>query len=111
MKRSVGLILPFCLLFTLDLVDCRRVIRAKPDAKTTGYFIVKLEKSLSHEEFMHTRDEILKDSDGYPVYEADSDLFKVLTVKVKESMLDQVLQISFYKDHTFLTNKENNPTK
>ena len=94
MERSIWLILPFSLFFTLNLVNCRRVIRAEPDAKTTGYFIVRLEQSLTHEEFVHTRNEILKDCEGFPVYEADNAFSKVLTVKVKKTMLDKVLQES-----------------
>ena len=94
MNRSIWFILPLSLLFTLNLVNCRRVIRAEPDAETTGYFTVRLDQSLTHEEFMHIRNEVLKDCDGDPVYEADNTLFKVLTVKVKNTMLDKVLQES-----------------
>ena len=94
MDNSIWLFLHLSLLFTLNSVNCRRVIRAEPDAKTTGYFIVRLEQSLTHEEFVHTRNEILKDCEGDPVYEADNALFKVLTVKVKKTMLDKVLQES-----------------
>ena len=90
MDRSIWLILPLSLLFTLNSVNCRRVIRAEPDAKTTGYFIVRLGQSLTHEEFMHTKNEILKDCEGVPAYEADNAFTKVLTVKVKKTMLDKV---------------------
>ena len=94
MDRLIWFILPFSLLFTLHFVNCRRVIRAEPDAETTGYFIVRLEQSLTHEEFMNARNEILKDCEGVPVYEADNAFSKVLTVKVKKTMLDKVLQES-----------------
>ena len=79
-----------CLCFTFEPVDGRRVIRAAPNAEKTGYYIIKLNQSLTHDEFIRAEEEILKDSEDVPVYEAENDMIKVVTVKVNETNLEKV---------------------
>ena len=76
-------------LITFELVSCRRVIRAAPDAEKTGCYMIRLEQSLTSEEFEQVKHEIVKYSKEL-IYEENDDLLKVVTVKVDESKVDKV---------------------
>ncbi len=89
MRRTACSLLILTFLF-LKSVDGRRIIRAAPNVQTTGNFVVRLNQSITHDEFKKIEEEIMRNTEGSPVYEVDNDLIKIVTVKINETMLDEV---------------------
>ena len=89
MKGIVILFLLFSCFFIY--VHTRRVIRAASDAEKTGCYIVALKKSISHTEFKEIEKEIVKESNDSHIYaEVDSDIAKIITVRLSEDGIEKV---------------------
>ena len=84
------------LTITSKLVHSHRVIRAAPDAEKTGYYIIKLNQSLTHVEVKEAEEEISRKSENSIIYEVENDLIKFVTVKVKEENLEKVNKRSWF---------------
>ena len=78
-----GLILLFLvfssLSLTFKLVTGHRVIRAAPDAEKTGYYIIKLNQSLTHVEFKEAEETISRNSENSFINEVENDPIKFVT--------------------------------
>ena len=89
-----GLIPILCFLFSCSFfqyVQTRRVIRAAPDAEKTGCYIVSLNKSISTTDFRVTEKEIVAESSDSHIYaEVNSDLVKIVTVRLSEDEIEKV---------------------
>ncbi len=88
MRKIVNQLLLLTLL--VKLVSSRRIIRAAPHAKKTGNFVVRVDKSVSHDDFVKIEEMIENNSDGSLVYEAENDMIKVVTAHINEDKLEEV---------------------
>ena len=82
----------YLLLLTLvvKLASSRRIIRAAQHANKTGNFVVRVDKSVSHDDFVKIEEMIKTNSGGSLVYEAENDMIKVVTAHIKEDKLEEV---------------------
>ena len=97
MRGLVLLFLAFSSLsLTFKLVIGHRVIRAAPDTEKTGYYIIKLNQSLTHVEVKEAEEEISRKSGNSIIYEVENDLIKFVTLKVKEENLEKVNKKSWF---------------
>ena len=94
MRRIVSSLLILtvnCLFLNFQSVDARRVIRAAPNEPTTGNYVIRLKQSITHDQFTDIEGEIIKKAKHTPSGEIDSDLIKVVTIKIDdESKLEEV---------------------
>ena len=89
LRHILCVVLPVFLFFA-SYVKGRRVIRAAEHAEKSGNYIVKLHNYTSHEVFERTLRNALDLADDAKVYARSEGLFKFLTVKLSETVLDEV---------------------
>lgn len=87
-RSSCALLL--ALLFFASVVKGRRVIRAAGVAEKSGNYIVKLRNDIGHDVFGRTLRNAVNLSDDAKVYARSEGLFKFFTVKLSETVLDEV---------------------
>ena len=81
----------FILLGVASVVRSRRIIRAAPDADTTGCYMIKLRDDTSPESFNGILEYIKEISMDKRIYSrVDSNMIKVITAKLSPEMLEEV---------------------
>ena len=89
----------FCFAFSLFIavelafadVEPRRVIRAAPGEKTTGNYIVVMEKETSHSTFEHIADEVRRESiDQKLSVKVEGPFAKIVTAKLTKDAAHRV---------------------
>ena len=89
MSRSLLLLV----LLAAATVDAKRVIRAAPESKKTGDYIVQLERDVSHEQFEELREALIEESVDNRVHVAiDGTVAKLMSVKLRDESVDKVSQ-------------------
>ena len=71
----------------------RRVIRAAPGATTTGCYVVKLDDSVNHEQFMRTVDEVTPLAMEKKLYTKVEGVVNVFTMKMSHAAAEKVFKI------------------
>ena len=91
MSESSHLLLLILFVTATAVADARRVIRAAPESKKTGCYIVNLKDDTSHEKFVELTEKLLKESVDHRIYEkVEGHVSKIITVRLPEEALDKV---------------------
>ena len=89
MSRSLLLLV----LLAAATVNAKRVIRAAPESRKTGNYIVQLERDVSHERFEELREALLEVSVDHRIHVAiDGTVAKLMSVKLRNESVDKVSQ-------------------
>lgn len=79
---------------TLAPAHARRVIRATQGAATTGCYIVKLNDSVTHDQFESALQEVVPLASESKVYEkVEGDVAKIFTMKLSHEAAEKVYYI------------------
>ena len=92
MLRSLLLLyVMVCTLTTFAPSHARRVIRAVPGTSTTGFYIVKLSDSVTHDQFETTLQQATSMASESKVYEkVEGDVAKIFTMRLSHDEADNV---------------------
>ena len=90
------LLLLLVLLVVTTVANAKRVIRAAPESKKTGCYIVKLEDDTSHTRFEELKEELVGESVDHNICgKVEGSVSKIIVVKLSEDSLDKVRQWIF----------------
>ena len=92
MLRSLLLLyVTVCTLITFTPSHARRVIRAVPGTSTTGFYIVKLSDSVTHNQFEAAVQQATSMASESKVYEkVEGEVAKIFTMKLSHDEADKV---------------------